>query len=194
MDILDALLGLHEAGMDRVCEDVGVRRRQVFREVLAVQHLRELRPSILPVGTQVLIELVQRGELGVARRALVGVGAEADDAHFALLGGLLEQRQEVAREDDMTDVVHGHVTVDAVVGELKGHDPARGVVDQDVDSVCFLGDCGGGLRRCDPVCEIALDPSDLLCCGLVEVGLDGGQALIDAGLRVGNQEDLVDVL
>ena len=51
---------------------------------------------------------------------------------ISLLRRLLHQRQEMRCQNGVAHVVDGHVPVDAVVGELVGHDATGGVVDEDV--------------------------------------------------------------
>ena len=58
MDIGGRHLGVDEAGMRGVGEDVGVRGGEVAIEVAGVEDCGELRAAILAVWTEVSVELV----------------------------------------------------------------------------------------------------------------------------------------
>ena len=45
--------------MRRVCQDVGVRQGEMAGEVTCVKDIRKLGPTILPIGTKVLVQLVE---------------------------------------------------------------------------------------------------------------------------------------
>jgi hypothetical protein len=55
--------------------------------------------------------------------------------HVAGGGGRFEEREEVGGKDDMADVVHYHVLVDAVLGRLVGHDSSSRVQGQEIQAV-----------------------------------------------------------
>jgi hypothetical protein len=78
--------------MSCIGQNVRILARQVLVEVLGVQDAGKLRSSILSIRAQILIELIERGELGVLGRSLVGVGGLIDDTDgIAILCRLLEQ-------------------------------------------------------------------------------------------------------
>ena len=170
VDVLVAHLRRHEARVCRVDEDLGVRRRQVLGQVARVQDGGELGAAVLAVGAQVAVHLFERFELGVRGRGLVRVRGLVDDADsVARVGGFFEKRQEMARERGVAKVVDGHVAVDAVVGQLVGHDASSGVVDEDVEAVRRFGDFVGDLDRALPVREVELEPDHLLGRGFAEL-------------------------
>jgi hypothetical protein len=64
--------------------------------------------------------------------------------HVAGRGGRFEGREEVGGKDHMADVVHCHVSVDAVLGRLVGHDSSSRVQGQEIQAVDLRGDLFGG--------------------------------------------------
>lgn len=73
----------------------------------------------------------------------------------------------------MADVVYCHVAVDAVVGQLVGHDATGGIVHQDVDAVGRFLDVLGNVLHLGQVGEITLDPFRLVGGFSAEVFGDG---------------------
>jgi len=162
VNVMGALLGAHESRVSGVHEHVGMSLLDdVAVEVSRVEKARQFAPAILPIWTSVLVYFVDTCELGVPGRALVRIaGLVADSHNVPLLGGLLHQRQQIARQYHVAHVVHGHVPIDAIVGQLGGHDSATAIVDQDVKPVRAVPDCLGHLLSPSPVAEIALHPDD----------------------------------
>ena len=182
MDVLGTLLRAHDTGVRRVHDDV---RMSVFGDVTvkvsSVQDTGQLAATVLPVGSDVPVDLVEAGELCVARGAVVHVArlvADADDV--ALLGCLLHQRQQMAGQNYMAHVVDGHVSIDAIVGQLGCHDAPAAVVDQDIEPVRLALDDLGHLLHAPPVAQVAFKPycsvrlvlAQLLCEGFLGAFLD----------------------
>jgi hypothetical protein len=72
--------------------------------------------------------------------------------HVAGGGGRFEEREEVEGKDDMVDMIHCYVSVDAVLGRLVGHDSSSRVQDQEIQAWVdlrgdLLGGIGGGRAR-----------------------------------------------
>jgi hypothetical protein len=66
--------------------------------------------------------------------------------HVAGGGGRFEEREEVEGKDDMVDMIHCYVSVDAVLGRLVGHDSSSRVQDQEIQAwVDLRGDLFGGI-------------------------------------------------
>ena len=106
--ILLGHLGRDEPRVSCVGEDVGIFTGQVLVEVFGVQNAGKLATAILPVGSKILVQVLNRVELGILGRALVRIGCLVDDSDgVACLCGLLDQGQEVRGEDDMSHVVSG---------------------------------------------------------------------------------------
>ena len=121
-------------------------------------------------------------------------GLDAYPDCVALLRGLLENGHEVRIEDDVPHVVDGHVAIDAVLGELVGHDAAAGVVDEDVDAVGSLGDLVGDFFDFGPVAHVALEPGDFLSNLGAHLFRDDFFVVVDDFLREGENVDVLDVL
>jgi len=67
--------------------------REMLVQILHVQHLRELRSSILSIWTEILVQLLQTFELAVRRTSLVSIGTQCDDPDgISLLRSLLHDR------------------------------------------------------------------------------------------------------
>ena len=161
----------------------------------------ELGAPILAIGTEVTIQFLERGELGVGGRGLMRIGSLVDDADgITLIGGLFQDRHEMACESDVAKVVDGHVSVDPIIGKLVSHYPPRCVVDQDVDTIGLLGDLVGDMHGLAEVRKIDLEPDHLLggsftklfChgfCGAIDDFFgwskdeDFGNALVQEGVR-----------
>lgn len=58
----------------------------------------------------------------------------------------------------MAKVVHRHVSIDAVVCELIGHDSAASVVDENIQTIGRVLDLLGGFLGLGPVTQVTLDP------------------------------------
>lgn len=86
MDVVDGNLGLDEARVGGVGEDVGVGGGQVPGEVARVEDIGELGAAVEAVGPEVAVQLGEGGELGVGRGSLVCVGALDRDAHHRVAG------------------------------------------------------------------------------------------------------------
>lgn len=87
------------------------------------------------------------------------VGRHRGNADFvALLSRLLQQREKVGCESDMTDVVQSHMKINAVVGKLVGHNTSRSIVDQNVDAIRRVTDLLRYLGHTLPVRKVALEP------------------------------------
>ena len=194
MDIRLAHLGRDEARVRGVDEDFRVRgRREVFGEVARVQDGGELGAAVLAVRAQVAVHLFEGGKLGVRGRGLVRVGRLVDDAdRVALVRGSFEEGEEVARQRGVAKVVDGHVAVDAVVGELVGHDASCRVVDQDVEAVGRGGDLVGDVHDASPVGEVELQPDHLFRGRFAELGGHGFGGAVDDFFRGGEDVDFGD--
>lgn len=86
------------------------------------------------------------------------------------------------------------MTVYSVLCKLVGHDPACGIIDEDVESVCLLLDDVCGLDHLGPVAQVALKPDNLLGCCLTHFLLDGINSTIDDILGDGENEDFGNVV
>lgn len=98
------------------------------------------------------------------------------------------------RKNDMSHVVYGHVTVDAVVSELVGHDAPRGIVHQNIKTIRVVLDLLRYLLDALPVTHVALKPFRAL--GLVgtEVFRDGILGAVNNVLGDGEDVNLGDVV
>ena len=65
MNVVLGHLGIDETGMRGVDEDVGMRGSEMAVEVAGVEDVGELGATVLAVGTEVSVQLVQGFELGV---------------------------------------------------------------------------------------------------------------------------------
>ena len=86
------------------------------------------------------------------------------------------------------------MTVDAIVGQLVGHDPTCSVVDQNVQPIgttCNLIGCFQGLL---PVREITLQPYDLLCSFVSQFLSNSRDGTIDHILGNGEDEKFFNAL
>jgi len=97
-------------------------------------------------------------------------------------------------QNHMPEVVNGHVSIYAIIGELVRHDPSSRIEDHDVNSVNlasnFLRSFGNSL----PVSNVTLHPRQLLCSFRAQVFRDGLRSTIGYFLRKGQDEDLADVV
>lgn len=82
------------------------------------------------------------------------VGALDSDTDLALLGRLLEQRQKMRREDDVTEMVDGHMTIDTLVSQLSSHDTSCGIEDESIDPIRALSDLSSDRCRLLPIAQI----------------------------------------
>lgn len=63
MDVVLRLLGLHNARMRRVGQDVRVCRGEMATQIPRVQDVRELGPAVLSHRAKVLVQVFQTSEL-----------------------------------------------------------------------------------------------------------------------------------
>ena len=63
-------------------------------------------------------------------------------------------------QDNVSNVVECKVTIHAIVSELVGHDPTRGIVDQDIQTIGLTADLGGDVCNLLPVREVAAKELD----------------------------------
>lgn len=180
--------------MRRVDEDVGVLFPVQMRvEVPHVQNRRELRTAILRLWAEVGVELVERGELGVLGRRLVCVGRLHLDPHCVVFARLLEQGQEMRCQRYVRDVVDGHVSVDARVGELVRHYPPCGVEAEDVEPVGLVAHLLGHLGHGRYVGQVTLEPGDFGRVFGPKIRLDLFDRVVDCVFGHGDDEDFGDV-
>lgn len=189
MDILGRHLGFHEPRVRRINQNIRVLLVQMCGQIARVQYAREFRATILAVGAQVGVEFVEGRELDVLGGALVGVGGLDLDADGVFLAGLLEQRQQVRRQHDVADVVDGHVSVDAGLGQLVRHDPPPGVLAVDVQSVRLVSHFPRHLRHGAEVGHVALEPDDSVRVVGAQFRLDFLDRLVFDVFREGHDED-----
>jgi hypothetical protein len=110
----------------------------VTGQVESIENPCEFRPAVL------LVRLVSR--ILCARLYVVRVRGLNRSAHPVARGsGRFEEREEVRSKDDLADVVHCHVSVDAVLGRLVGRDSSSRVQDQEIQAVDLRGDLFGGI-------------------------------------------------
>ena len=83
-----------------------------------------------------------------------------------------------------------YVAVDPIVGELIGHDPSSGIVDENVNPVRLLLDDVGCFHHLSPVAEITLQPDNLLRCCLSHFLFDRIDCFIYHFFGKGQDEDL----
>ena len=96
----------------------------------------------------------------------------------------------VGGKDDIANVVHCHVPVDAVLSKLVGHDPPGRVQDRDIEAVGLRGDLFGGR----PVAQVSFHEGDfarVLCPELVG---DVFQFAVDGFLRHADHEAFGEVV
>jgi len=195
VDVNVCLCSVDNTGMDSIDDDVGVLGLEVLVQPLGVQEVGQLAASVLRLRSVVLVQLGNGCKLGLAGGLGVQVGRNADDANFvALVGGLLNRGQQVAGQDNVTEVVDGQVKIDAVLVQLSGHDSTAGVVNEDVDSVGLRSDLCGDLAGLHPVGKITLLPDELLACLGSKLFLDCVQGFVGDLLSHGGDEKLGDVL
>jgi hypothetical protein len=68
--------------------------------------------------------------------------------------------EEVGGKGNMADVVHCHVSADAVFSQLVGHDSSSRVQDQDVEVVVLGGDLFGGIGGGKLVAKVVFHEGD----------------------------------
>ena len=125
----------------------------------------------------------------------MGVRGQVDDPDRVALGcGLLHDGQQVAGQRDVAHVVERHVAIDAVGGELVGHDAAAGVVDQDVDAVGLVGDSVGGFFGLLEVGQIAPKPGHFLRRLFAHLLCDCAERVLDHVLGQRDDEQLLDAV
>lgn len=83
----------------------------MFGEIARIENGGEFGPTILAVGTEVLIKFVERGKFGRRRRSLVSIGRKVDDAHGGGGGTFFKKRQEIRCQDYVSHMVQGHLLV-----------------------------------------------------------------------------------
>ncbi len=122
-------------------------------QVAGVEDRAKLGATVLAIGAEVSVELVEGFEFGVGGCGLVGVRSLVADADGVAVGScLLHNRQQVRGKDDVGHVVHSHlhsgqysfhdikmgetdVTVNSIIGQLVCHDTPGSVVDQDINPI-----------------------------------------------------------
>ena len=196
VNVLGTHLGVDDAGMGRVHQDVGILlERDLAVEVARVEDGGELAPAVLRVGPEVGVELVDVFKLDVLGCRLVQVARLVDDAHrVAGAGRLLDEGQEVGGEHDVAHVVEGHVPVDAAVCQLLRHDAPGGVVDEYVEAVRRRGDFVGHGGHLVPVGQVAPDPGRAVGVLLAQLLGHGLLRAPDHVLGHGEDEDPGDVV
>lgn len=169
--------------------------RHVPIEIPRVQDGSQLAASVLPVRPHVFVYLVQAGKLGVAGRLIVYIASlVADPDDVALLRRLLHQRQQVAGQDDVADMVDSHVPVYAVGGQFGRHDASTRIIDEDIEPVSVALDGLGDFLDAEPVTEIALHPDRAVSFVLAQLLCHGIFGALDDLLGDGEDVDLGDVV
>ena len=179
MDVDVCLCGVDNTRVDGIDDDVGVFGLEMLIQPLGVQEVGQLATSILRLRSVVLVELGDRSKLGLAGSLGVQIRRNTDDADFvALVGGLLDRGQQVAGEDNVTEMVGGQMKINTVLVQLSGHDSTSGVVDEDVDSVGLRSNFCCDLASLYPVGKITLLPDELLACLGSKLFLDCIQSFV----------------
>jgi len=118
-----------------------------------VQDLSELRSSIQVRRTDVGVELVDRGELGIAHHAME-LGRLQNKSRVRRL---LQQREQDHRQVELRDVVDLHVRIDAILAQRElAHAEAR-ITDESVDALELGSEVTRDLVRLVQVLELDLD-------------------------------------
>lgn len=149
-------------------------------QVLGVQNPRELRATVLRHGAEILVQIVEGVEFGVPRRLLVRVARLIDNADgVALVRRLLQQRQEMRGKDYMPHMVQRHMPIDSVICELVRHDPSRGIIEQDIDSIRRTANLFRDLSHALPIAQVTLDPLGSVGLLLSHLRSDGVDSAFD---------------
>ena len=160
-----------------------------------VEDGRQFRSTVLAVGAEVLVQVVQAFELQVLGHRLVEVARLVSDAHHRPgLSRLLQKRQKVRGQDNVAEMIQSHVSIDAVVSELVRHDAPASIVDEDIQAVRRVLDLVGDFADFLPVTEVAVLPDGLVSRSLAEVLGYGLLGALDHILGHRKDEELADVV